>query len=183
MLSLLLTLQYKCEATAKVEGFKIKTGGDCPKDVACSKMSYEDAMKIEEDTAKGAVKASGKIAACVTSHESASVDCSSDSDICTGYEKSCSSLCKEKCKKREKQETYKSFYGETESEITYTYYCPKGKQKYGGGLSAGAIAGIVIACVVVVGVAVFCICYFLVCKKGCAKKSQTPVQQMDSQKI
>ena len=37
----------------------------------------------------------------------------------------------------------------------------------GGGLSAGAIAGIVIACVVVVGVVVFCIVWFVVLKKGC----------------
>ena len=37
----------------------------------------------------------------------------------------------------------------------------------GGGLSAGAIAGIVIACAVVVGVVVFCIVWFVVLKKGC----------------
>ena len=36
-----------------------------------------------------------------------------------------------------------------------------------GGLSAGAIAGIVIACVVVVGVIVFCVIWFVVLKKGC----------------
>ena len=68
--------------------------------------------------------------------------------------------------------------------MSYVYYCPRGKQRYGndsddsaGGsrkLSAGAIAGIVIACVV--RVVVFCICYFLVCKKR--KRSQAPVQAM-----
>ena len=36
-----------------------------------------------------------------------------------------------------------------------------------GGLSAGAIAGIVIACVVVVGVVIFLIVWFVVLKKGC----------------
>ena len=95
-------------------------------------------------------------------------------------------MCKVECKKLDKPGTYKAITDEEngkEEEVEYTYYCPKGKQKYGSSLSGGAIAGIVIACVVVVGVAVFCICYFLVCKKGCAKKSQTPVQQMDSQKI
>ena len=40
----------------------------------------------------------------------------------------------------------------------------------GGGLPAGAIAGIVIACVVVVGVVVFCIVWFVVLKKGCCGK-------------
>ena len=42
MLSLLLALEYKCEATVKVEGKKRTTGGDCPKDVACAKMSIKD---------------------------------------------------------------------------------------------------------------------------------------------
>ena len=37
----------------------------------------------------------------------------------------------------------------------------------GGGLPAGAIAGIVIACVVVVGVIVFCVVWFVVLKKDC----------------
>ena len=94
--------------------------------------------------------------------------------------------CNEKCKTLDSTKKYKIINPETgklEDEEEYLYYCEKGKQKYGSSLSGGAIAGIVIACVVVVGVAVFCICYFLVCKKGCAKKSQTPVQQMDSQKI
>ena len=79
-----------------------------------------------------------------------------------------------------KDVTYKDIVSGIEGdEDTYHYYCPKGKEKYKGGLSAGAIAGIVIACLVVVGVIVFCICYFLVCKKGgCNKKSSSPVEPM-----
>ena len=42
MLSILLTLQYKWYATAKSGNEKVKTGGNCPKDVVCQKVSYND---------------------------------------------------------------------------------------------------------------------------------------------
>lgn len=52
MLSLLLALEYDCHSTMKYDGHEYNTGGDCPEDVACSKMSYDDikkAFKGEED--------------------------------------------------------------------------------------------------------------------------------------
>ena len=68
MLSILLTLQYKCYATAKSGNEKVKTGGNCPKDVACQKVSYNDMKKLYEGNIDDYVpKFSGKFAACVTS--------------------------------------------------------------------------------------------------------------------
>ena len=102
----------------------------------------------------------------------------------------CDALCKETCTMVDisVEHKYTVIQHGSRYSMSYVYYCPRGKQRYGEDsdgsddsrkLSAGAIAGIVIACVVVVGVVVFCICYFLVCKKSCcSKKSSSPVHHM-----
>lgn len=46
MLSILFTLQYKCTAKIEMGGKKAENGGDCPKDVACSKMSAKDYKEL-----------------------------------------------------------------------------------------------------------------------------------------
>ena len=166
MLSILFTLEYKCTAKFGYSNSnKIEFGRDCPDDVACSKMTPSDYKKAYGSEAEF----KGVYAVCAVEDN----------------KEECEIMCKVDCKENTKGETYKyvgAGYADTGS-YSFRYYCPKGQQKYNGsGLSTGAIVGIVIACIVVVAVIVFCICYFLVCKNGCGKKSQSPVQQMASQK-
>lgn len=158
MLTVLLALQYECTAKISgkgVDGKKktIKQGGDCPDNVACSKMSTDEFKKLPR--AEGADEdMSGTVAECI-----AFLD-----------EESCTELCKVGCIHVEEEKTYKVISEGEEEDIyaPYFYYCPKGEEKYKAGLSGGAIAGIVIACVVVVAAIALCVVFF-VCKKRTAK--------------
>ena len=164
MLSILATLQYTCKSTIKYGGFKVEVGGECPSKAACSKISSKDLKKEIKDNTGIEFDFDGKLAQCLA--------------VPASLKSACDALCKSECNEGEGSYKATSILGGLSGEVDYDYYCPKGKQKYGG-LSAGAIAGIVIACVVVVGVIVFCICYFLVCKKSCSsKKSSSPVHHM-----
>lgn len=52
MLNILFALQYTCKATAKINGKKTETGGDCPNVAACSKLSSKDYKKAYEEIYK-----------------------------------------------------------------------------------------------------------------------------------
>lgn len=105
-------------------------GANCQDEVACSKMTAKQlGNRYGEEYASYAKLYTGKFAECAVGN----------------YQEDCDALCKVECK--EKYGTYKLIIAGIENGQvgTYYYYCPKGKQRYSGDLSAGAIAGIVIA--------------------------------------
>lgn len=67
MLNLLVTLEYKCLATMNMGGIKMKLGGDCPDNVACTKVSGDKVgeflAEIEENLPEG-FSMSGTFAKC-----------------------------------------------------------------------------------------------------------------------
>lgn len=147
MLSVSLTLQYMCTAKMGSKKEKIEYGGDCPKDVACSKMSKSDYKAAYGESAPF----EGVYAECAASPSA----------------EACNLLCKVTCKDTDEIRLYDKVIGGTRVSAGFYYYCPKGKQKYNiGGLSTVGIVFTVFAVLVFIALVACCVWVCMFRKKA-----------------